>query len=148
MYSGHVGPSHTFSVPQQVVHETLDGEVILINLENGNYYSLRDSGSVIWALLGAGHPVGEIGAALSTRFGIPAEEAEQAVAELARALHEEGLLDTPAAAPAAGPVVSLNGDIDAFRPPVFERYTDMQDFILLDPVHDTGPAGWPQAAAQ
>ena len=27
----------------QVIHETIDGEVIVINLGTGSYYSLRDS---------------------------------------------------------------------------------------------------------
>jgi biotin carboxylase len=34
-----------------------------------------------------------------------------------------------------------------FAPPRVEKYTDMQDIILLDPVHEVGAAGWPQAAA-
>jgi len=31
-----------------VVSETVDGEVIMIHLDTGNYYSLRSTGSLIW----------------------------------------------------------------------------------------------------
>ena len=30
-----------------------------------------------------------------------------------------------------------------FEPPTFETYTDMQYFLLLDPIHDVEAAGWP-----
>ena len=34
----------------------------------------------------------------------------------------------------------------AFTPPKLERYTDMQEIILLDPVHKVDSQGWPRAA--
>ena len=34
-----------------------------------------------------------------------------------------------------------------FVTPRLERYTDMQDIILLDPVHKVDSQGWPHAAA-
>ena len=40
---------------QQIKHETVDNEVIIINLENGNYYSLKDTGLYLWQAL-AGEP--------------------------------------------------------------------------------------------
>ena len=32
-----------------VMHETIDGEVIVINLTSGNYYSVRGVGADIWS---------------------------------------------------------------------------------------------------
>jgi len=44
-----------FSVKKpDVVHETIDGETVIVNLENGIYYSLRNSGVDMWNLLEAG----------------------------------------------------------------------------------------------
>jgi hypothetical protein len=34
----------------------------------------------------------------------------------------------------------------AYAPLELERYTDLADLILLDPVHDVSEAGWPHAA--
>ncbi len=53
-----------FRVSPEIVHETVDGEVIAIDLANGSYYSLAGSGPVIWAVLGAGAGEAEIAAAL------------------------------------------------------------------------------------
>ncbi len=36
-----------------------------------------------------------------------------------------------------------NGDYVA---PVLESFTDMQDLILLDPIHEVDAAGWPNTA--
>ena len=33
-----------------------------------------------------------------------------------------------------------------YVPPVLEKFTDMQDLILLDPVHEVSERGWPHAA--
>ena len=38
------------TVNPQVLHESIDGEVIAIDLATGNYYSLRGSGADIWRI--------------------------------------------------------------------------------------------------
>ena len=30
-----------------------------------------------------------------------------------------------------------------YEPPQLEKYTDMQDLVLLDPVHEVDATGWP-----
>jgi hypothetical protein len=30
--------------------------------------------------------------------------------------------------------------------PTLEVFTDMQDLLLFDPIHEVGPEGWPYAA--
>lgn len=32
-----------------------------------------------------------------------------------------------------------------YRPPVLEVFADMQDLLLLDPIHDIDEVGWPVA---
>ena len=31
----------------------------------------------------------------------------------------------------------------AYEHPVLQKYTDMEDLLLLDPIHDVDEAGWP-----
>ena len=38
----------------QAMHETIDGETIVIDLATGTYYSLRGSGPTIWNAVAAG----------------------------------------------------------------------------------------------
>jgi hypothetical protein len=34
-----------------------------------------------------------------------------------------------------------------FQPPLFEKFTDMEAMLLLDPVHDVDDEGWPHMPA-
>ena len=41
----------------EIIHETIDGEVILLNLTNGNYFSLDNIGVLIWDMITHSCPV-------------------------------------------------------------------------------------------
>jgi len=126
-----------------VAAETVDGEVLMIHLESGNYYSLRAVGASIWAGIELGVPLPEIAAALRDGYGV--DDADELVAEfVAELVREELLAATDAAEPRdATPwqPPALDGD---FVGPRLEKYTDMQHLILLDPVHEVDAGqGWP-----
>lgn len=133
-----------------VVAEEIEGEVIAINLESGAYFSFRDSGSVILQRLLAGDATqAEIVQELSGRFSGQPEEIERSVFAFLSQLESEGVIATyeaqsqgdPAGAGGhqAGPV----GDRSAFAVPVFEKYTDMEEFLLVDPIHEVDVSAWP-----
>lgn len=130
-----------------VIHETIDGEVIVINLASGNYYSVKGSGAEIWDVIESSPGVDEsiIAAATAARFGRASDEVAPAVADFLQALQREELVAaTENGTPA--PVAPVNGAADgarAFEPPLLEKYTDMQDLVLLDPVHEVDSVGWP-----
>jgi hypothetical protein len=134
--------------PVKVVHETIDGEVIVIQLERGNYFSLSGSGERVWALLAAGHTSAEASALLSEHYGMPSDEVERLVNELVQQLVEEELIvpiegeGTPAATSQNGAILGDESPGE-FTPPKLEKYTDMQDHLLIDPIHDVSAAGWP-----
>ena len=131
----------------QVIHETIDGETIVIDLSTGTYFSLRGAGPVIWNAIAAGERADAIAARLGTVYPDEPGVAD-AVGAFVRELEAEGLLvsngtshDGPAAAPLA------DAEPTAFIAPTLEKYTDMQDIILLDPVHQVGDRGWPHTDA-
>ena len=37
---------------------------------------------------------------------------------------------------------------NGYQPPVLETYADLQDILLLDPVHDVDETGWPKTRAE
>ena len=134
-----------------VIHETIEGEVILIDLKTGTYYSLRAAGAAVWRAIEHGAGEDEIGAALERRYEGSAEEMREAVRRLLADLEREGLVRAengaaPAAAPAPAPVESGAEARVPFVAPALEKHTDMQDLILLDPVHEVGAQGWPHSA--
>ncbi len=133
---------------ENVVHETVDGEVIAIDLGNGNYYSLAGSAPAIWDLLAGGATEAEICDALAARFDADAETIRNEVSTLLGKLGESGLVvssEDGGAAPA--PAAGGDGAKLPFEPPRLERYTDMKDYFLLDPIHEVDTAGWPRPAA-
>jgi hypothetical protein len=130
---------------ENVVHEEVDGEVIAIDLANGCYYSLSGSGPAAWELLARGASAEELSAALGARFEAEPGAIERAVSDLLDRLRESELV-----VPADGvdPPLPPSGEAEQtpFESPGFERYTDMKDYFLLDPIHEVGDAGWPRPA--
>jgi hypothetical protein len=135
----------------RVMHETIEGEVILIDLTTGSYYSLRDAGTEVWHAIESGSDEDGIGDAFELRYEGPREEIRSAVGRLLDELAAEGLIepvDSDAVSDERASIAPRPGadGRTPFQAPVLEKHTDMQDLILLDPVHEVDPRGWPHAA--
>lgn len=136
-----------FRIGPEIVHEAVDGEVIAIDLADGSYYSLAGSGPAIWELLGRGVSEAEISAVLAGRFEAEETEIGAAVAALLAQLRDNGLIVSEEGAAAEPPAATGPGEKAPFEAPRFERYNDMKDYFLLDPIHEVDTAGWPRPAA-
>jgi len=132
-----------------VIGQTIDGETIILHLGNGFYFSTQGSGPLVWDMLGASYSLGEVSAAVAQRYDVAAADVEPDVQGFVQQLCAEGLLvEAPGAA--APPTASASGSLDktgAFVPPTLQKFTDMEDLLLLDPVHEVSPErGWPHVA--
>ena len=130
-----------------VTHETIDGEAVIINLDSGNYYSLVDAGSLIWALVDRGASASEVQDLLQQSFQGDATDIDRGVQELLAQLQQENLIVPVdgAAADLAGVLPSSNGhEKPSFNAPSLNKFSDMQELLLLDPIHDVDEAGWPK----
>jgi hypothetical protein len=136
-----------FRLSPEIVHETVDGEVIAIDLGSGSYYSLAGSGPAVWELLGRGASEAEVGAALTAQFEADEETIARAVSALLDELRESRLVVSDEQAGEAAPPIVGSGEKTPFEAPRLERYTDMKDYFLLDPIHEVDNAGWPRPAA-
>jgi hypothetical protein len=132
-----------------VIHETIDGETIIIDLRTGTYFSLLGSGPVIWHALAGAPTLEEVEAAVEARCAPGGADLRPAVKGFLDELEREQLvaLSDDAAADAAPAGSPETGERVPFETPKLERFTDMQDIILLDPVHKVDSTGWPHAAA-
>jgi hypothetical protein len=130
----------------QIMHETIEGETIIIDLSTGTYFSLRGSGPAIWNALAGGADVAGVRQSLEQLYDAAPGEIDGAMEAFLAQLEAEGLIAPGAAkgvpSAAVEPVVSRI----PFEPPQLEKYEDLQDIILLDPVHMVDDAGWPHAA--
>jgi hypothetical protein len=129
----------------QVINETIDGEAIMINLATGSYYSLDRVGGDVWTLLEASLPVEQIVVELRRRYDGDEGDIRRGVDDLVQRLAEEELVvpcGSSDAVRAMAPEPAPTGRAP-FRAPRLEKFTDMQDLILLDPVHEVDARGWP-----
>ena len=131
-----------------VVSEIIDGEVVIMNLTSGNYYSSDQVGAVIWGWIEAGKTFRDIEQGLALRYAAGAEDLTATLTAFVDRLLEEKLVREIALGPT--PVAdnghALNGAAggERFVAPALHVYTDMQDLLLLDPIHDVDEAGWPR----
>ena len=130
----------------QVIHESIDGEVIIINLTSGNYYSVKGSGADVWALIeqSPGATRADLAGALELRFEGSQSEIDGLLESFLSDLRAEGRVTD--ADPSGDPPVfeaPADGMRQPFSAPLLEKYTDMQDLVLLDPVHEVDATGWP-----
>ena len=141
--------SRFFRIPgTAVVHEYLDDEVIIANLDSGIYYSARGVGISIWELLVAGHTQGSAQALLAERYPSASEGLGSALREFVLDACNERLLIEAAAEEST--IVIAQQEIhypQTYQPPVLEKYEEMKDLLLLDPVHEVDEQGWPSRSA-
>lgn len=78
----------------------VDGELLMMSVEQGRYFNLNSVGSRIWELLAAPVAVDGLVDALTAEYDVTAAEACQEVERFLGALRERGLLATDDAAAA------------------------------------------------
>jgi hypothetical protein len=126
-----------------VVHETVDGEVVIVNLDTGLYFSTDNVGADIWSMIDNGKSVESISSWADTAFVGQGEEINSDVDAFLAELCEKNLVVA-----LDGATESAVGDdtataSSAYRKPELHIYSDMEELLLLDPVHDVGDEGWP-----
>jgi hypothetical protein len=132
-----------------IVAESVDGEALIINLDTGSYYSAEGTADAIWSLLSQGVSVEETTARLEKAWDAKAGLIAASVREMALEFAAEGLLipgtseDQARAVPATSPAAR-----SPFVAPELRKYTDMQELLVLDPVHEVDEEGWPNAAVK
>lgn len=131
--------SPRFRPHPHVVHQIVEGEAILIQMDSGTYFSLRGAACSAWSILSGGCSAAELAAGLrQVCTGCPSDGIEQDAADFIMGLQQENLIVEgtgldPDIVPVSAPYTTLQ----------FEKFTDMQDLLLADPIHEVSEAGWP-----
>jgi hypothetical protein len=132
----------------KVIFEAFEDETIAIHFDSGRYYSMGGTAHDIWSMLVTGHDSEAVRDRLSSHYGVSSDDVQAALtdfmnqlvaADLITAASEavsEAALDVPAYTPKAG----------IFGKPTLEQHDDMQELLLLDPIHEVDEAGWPKRA--
>ncbi len=150
MVNASVSSTGTFRVNQpKTVFESFGDETVLVNLDTGFYYSLQGCGGRVLAEIEQGRSVEAIVDSLQREFsGDPAFIEEQTTSFIAELAAESVLLprDTGTGADFGHHSSEADGGSVGrlpFQPPTIEKFSDMQDLLLLDPIHEVDEMGWP-----
>jgi hypothetical protein len=133
----------------EVVSEVLEGEAVIMDLRSGHYFSARDVACTIWQMVAAGRSYGAILNGIQAVFDVGDAVLLPQLDRFIEALLAHDLIRLRVDGEA--PPTAANG-LDAaaygsirrpFTPPTLDVYTDMEDLLLLDPIHDVDDIGWP-----
>lgn len=131
----------------KVAYQTIDNETIIIDFETGAYYSIEGIGSLIWEAIAKGATPHQIIAFFVQHYKGQEDEIRNSVIRFIEDLEQETLFQAyEENHPFEGDIASLLSPLSeqvSFIPPSFEKYTDMQDLLLLDPIHEVDEEGWP-----
>jgi hypothetical protein len=78
---------------KEVVHKEIESKSVLLNLENGSYYTLNKTGTFIWSLLDGKIAVNQLVELLTKSFDVTKDEASKDVFALIADLKKEGLIE-------------------------------------------------------
>lgn len=143
-------PSFYRPAGPHIVHDSIDGETVVINLDSGDYYSLDSLGSQIWQGLLKSVSIDRLSQRVEEAFQAEKEAVAAALETFLEKLEKEGLVigsEVPGTEESGTDVELLipSGDAADFSVPTLQKYTDMQELLALDPIHEVDDAGWPKS---
>ena len=125
-----------------VVHEQVVGEAVIVNLDNGHYFSTDQVGAVVWSMIAQAHSVAAIMTWATSTYddsGSVQQDLEAFLGEL----QSSQLVSVVAEPPEPSADVGQQEAPKVYEKPELHTFADMEELLLLDPVHDIGEQGWP-----
>lgn len=129
---------------EDVTHERLDGEVVAINMRTGRYYSLSGPAADVWSLIDQRRPQAEWSESLQEVY--PSGEGWPGIAQFIDRCSTAGLIRQCEASAISSPALPHDFTRASWTAPQLEEFEDLQDLILVDPIHDITALGWPHVA--
>ncbi|MEK9500344.1 PqqD family protein [Gaopeijia maritima] len=140
----HQSPGFRLNKPL-VAFQEIEGEAILINFDTGCYFSANETGSALLELADSGASTATLVQGLAERCGMESTEVEAAVAAFLNDAESEGIVvPFESDGSAQGPPEAA--ERLAYDAPRLEKFDDLQDLLMLDPIHDVDQVGWPMQA--
>ena len=83
-----------------VLDTEIDDQTVMMDIEQGSYFGLNQTGTRIWALLAESTVIDDLCDQLTEEFEVPREQCEQKVADFLKGLLDRGLLQVVTDEPA------------------------------------------------
>lgn len=134
---------YTVRRSSSLISEYFDDEILVANLTEGMYYSLRFVAVDLWKALETGATTEQLIALINQLYNTEGVDVQASVEEFIGQLHAYQLLADSDTAFSAF-VLPAAESKKAFVQPELAVHDDMQDLLALDPIHDVdGEEGWP-----
>jgi len=124
-----------------ISHDTQGNETVVIDFSGGTYYSMVGTASTVWMLAASGIGDRAIVDMLTSRYDGDASVIDEQTALFLSDLVARGLLIVSTASPDDATTTSTART--PWSQPKLEAFNDLNDLILMDPIHDVDDAGWP-----
>ena len=129
-----------FADKDRFPHEMIDGETVLIDSTTGQLFLFAGTGPWIWQRFVGGGAIDGVVAESVSRYGdLAGEQTRRFIEELIDAqMLRSGPLNSPE-------YTEWRSEWPAaFEAPVIERYDDISDILMMDPIHEVDTTkGWP-----
>jgi len=129
-----------------VIFERFGEEVVAIHLGTGRYYSLPGVAGDAFLLLSGAPTVPELAEALAARYDAAAQVIADDLCGFVRQLRDESLIVEKKRG--KGQIADVPPAISEprlpYKTPEVHAHRDLENLFLVDPIHETGEAGWPQ----
>ena len=117
----------------EVAAKVIDGELIVIRLSDGTYYSTENVGTVLWQLLESHYDVAQASETLAGWFTTDVERVAPDVHGVVEQMCAERLLRVVDRDSAAQRPVDRPDGLMAYETPRLNIYRDMGNLLALDP---------------
>lgn len=134
-------------IKPKIVYEILNTEVIAIDFDTGTYYALLHVAKQMWLLIEQEIPLNQSAQILSDYYKKNFNEVLLDLKPFIAELVDKGLIESiDEAAHIQGPIPQIDSHGWGYEPPKLVSYMDIQELLLLDPIHEVVEAGWPNKA--
>jgi hypothetical protein len=133
-----------YQIANRILYEIIEEEVIALDMQAGTYFSLRNTSAWIWRLLRQPVSLDQIITALTNQYRVDQAIASVDVQAFLVRLKTEGLIEETTAQGSEEIATPLNPNAEPYIAPELEVFTDVQELLTIDPIHDVDEMGWPQ----
>ncbi len=127
--------------------EVLDGEAVIVDLRTGRYHAAAGVAATLWSTLAHSADLTTLSEAVTKAYtSVPADAESRIRAFVDQLLEAELIVEASGSEIAPRIETATTGEALPWNNPVLESHNDLEDLLLLDPVHDVGADGWPQVA--
>jgi hypothetical protein len=118
---------------EEVAAKVIDGELIIIRLVDGTYYSTANVGPHVWELLDARLGIADVVRTISEWYSTAETQVEKDVTAFVQELIGEDLIVASHGGESALNPPPRPADLQAYETPEIHTYRDMGNLLALDP---------------